>query len=95
MSRFRKYTNQDIRIEAPQPCDFLIINVCGMTYETLKSTLEMFPDTLLGNPERRRRYFVECKDAYFFARHRKCFDAILYYYQSGGLLVGYYLTKHQ
>lgn len=67
--------------------DFVNINVCGMMYETLKNTLERFPTTLLGNQERRKNYFVKCKNAYFFDRNRQSFEAILYYYQSGGILI--------
>lgn len=32
------------------------------------------------------RYFDPCRSEYFFDRSRTCFDAILYYYQSGGRL---------
>lgn len=67
--------------------DFLFIDVCGMKYVTLKKTLERFPKTLLGNKNRRRPYFVKLRNAYFFDRNRQCFESILYYYQSGGLLV--------
>ena len=67
--------------------DFIVINVCGMTYETLLTTLETFPFTLLGNGDRRKKYFVECKQSYFFDRNRQSFEAILYYYQSGGTLI--------
>ena len=67
--------------------DFVYINVCGMMYETLKRTLERFPSTLLGNEESRKQYFVNCKNAYFFDQNRQCFEAILYYYQSKGLLI--------
>merc|ERR1712025_78012 len=67
--------------------DFVHINVSGMLYETLNSTLERFPNTLLGNPESRKHYYVECKNAHFFDRHRGCFEAILFFYQSGGLLI--------
>ena len=35
----------------------VIINVSGMTFETKETTLSRFPDTLLGNPSRRQRYF--------------------------------------
>ncbi|CAF3671717.1 unnamed protein product, partial [Rotaria sordida] len=29
--------------------DRIIINVCGQRYETWRTTLELYPDTLLGN----------------------------------------------
>lgn len=33
-----------------------------------------------------RRFFDPSRNEYFFDRNRNCFDAILYYYQSGGRL---------
>ena len=85
MSAHAKYQEQQQILLTED--DFVHINVSGMTYETLTSTLERFPSTLLGNPETRKRYYVKCKNAYFFDRHRACFEAILYFYQSGGLLI--------
>lgn len=32
------------------------------------------------------RFFDPSRNEYFFDRNRNCFDAILYYYQSGGRL---------
>lgn len=64
----------------------VIINIGGKKYETFEHTLNQFPNTLLGNPEKRKRYFDEKNNEYFFDRHRSSFTAILYYYQSGGLL---------
>ena len=62
------------------------INISGKIYETLYSTLARFPDTLLGNPERRAKYFDQERQEFFFNRNRNAFDAILFYYQSNGLL---------
>ncbi|XP_074593703.1 potassium voltage-gated channel subfamily A member 1-like isoform X2 [Brevipalpus obovatus] len=67
-------------------CERVLINVSGMKFETTLRTLNMFPDTLLGDPERRVRYYDPHRHEYFFDRCRICFDAILYYYQSGGRL---------
>ena len=67
--------------------DFININVCGMLYETLESTLQRYPSTLLGNRERRKHYYVSSKGAYYFDRNRQCFEAILHYYQSEGTLI--------
>ncbi|NXN30118.1 KCNA3 protein, partial [Nycticryphes semicollaris] len=58
----------------------------GRRFETLGRTLLRFPDTLLGDPRRRRRYFDPQRREYFFDRHRGAFGAVLYYYQSGGRL---------
>ena len=64
----------------------IVINIGGKKYETYESTLNQFPNTLLGNPDKRKKYFDEKNNEYFFDRHRSSFTAILYYYQSGGLL---------
>lgn len=63
-----------------------ILQVSGMRFETQLRTLNQFPDTLLGDPCRRMRYFDPLRNEYFFDRNRPTFDAILYYYQSGGRL---------
>ncbi|XP_022050206.1 potassium voltage-gated channel subfamily A member 7 [Acanthochromis polyacanthus] len=64
----------------------LAINVSGMRYETQLRTLAQFPDSLLGDPRRRLRYFDPLRNELFLDRNRACFDAILYFYQSGGRL---------
>uniref|UniRef100_G3PP55 Potassium voltage-gated channel, shaker-related subfamily, member 7 n=1 Tax=Gasterosteus aculeatus TaxID=69293 RepID=G3PP55_GASAC len=64
----------------------LAINVSGMRYETQLRTLAQFPDSLLGDPGRRLRYFDPVRNELFLDRSRVCFDAILYFYQSGGRL---------
>ena len=67
--------------------DLVKINVCGMIYETLHTTLNKFPDTLLGDKSRLNRQYVESKGFYYFDRNRQAFEAILYYYQTGGILL--------
>lgn len=67
-------------------CERVVINVSGLRFETQLRTLNQFPDTLLGDPVRRIRYFDPLRNEYFFDRNRPSFDAILYYYQSGGRL---------
>jgi len=37
------------------------------------------PTTLLGNPSKRARYWVESRLEYFFDRHRPSFDVIYAY----------------
>lgn len=64
----------------------VIINISGLRYETRRRTLERFPDTLLGDARRRDRYYDTSRHEYFFDRNRMSFDAVLYYYQSGGRL---------
>ncbi|EDO41569.1 predicted protein, partial [Nematostella vectensis] len=63
------------------------INVSGMVYETLESTLDRFPTSLLGCREKRSVYFDSMKKEYFFDRNRVAFDSILYFYQSNGKLL--------
>ena len=75
-SQQRKRFNERVRI-----------NISGTTYETMEETLSRFPDTLLGCPTKRVKYFDEKHDEYFFNRNRLAFDAILFYYQSYGRLV--------
>ncbi|XP_077301080.1 potassium voltage-gated channel protein Shaker isoform X2 [Arctopsyche grandis] len=67
-------------------CERVVINVSGLKFETQLRTLNQFPETLLGDPSRRIRYFDPLRNEYFFDRNRPSFDAILYYYQSGGRL---------
>lgn len=67
-------------------CERVVINVSGLRFETQLKTLQQFPETLLGNPQKRNRYYDPLRNEYFFDRNRPSFDAILYFYQSGGRL---------
>ncbi|XP_067860899.1 potassium voltage-gated channel subfamily A member 3-like [Heptranchias perlo] len=67
-------------------CERTVINISGLRFETQLRTLAQFPDTLLGDPRKRMRYFDPLRNEYFFDRNRPSFDAILYFYQSGGRL---------
>lgn len=62
----------------------VLINIAGLRFETQLGTLNQFPDTLLGDPEKRIKYFDPLRNEYFFDRNRPSFDGILYFYQSGG-----------
>ena len=42
--------------------------------------------TLLGNAAKRRRYWDRRRSEIYLDRHRPTFQAVLYYYQSGGRL---------
>ncbi|XP_077399410.1 potassium voltage-gated channel subfamily A member 1-like isoform X2 [Vanacampus margaritifer] len=77
---------QDDECDGHECCERVVINVSGLRFETQLKTLAHFPDTLLGNPKKRMRYFDPLRNEYFFDRNRPSFDAILYYYQSGGRL---------
>uniref|UniRef100_A0AAZ3QUP2 BTB domain-containing protein n=1 Tax=Oncorhynchus tshawytscha TaxID=74940 RepID=A0AAZ3QUP2_ONCTS len=56
-------------------CERVVVNISGLRFETQLKTLSQFPETL---------YFDPLRNEYFFDRNRPSFDAILYYYQSGG-----------
>ena len=62
------------------------INVSGMRFETFLSTLERYPNTLLGSPKTRNLHYDQGSDEFFFNRNREAFDAILFFYQSYGIL---------
>nr|XP_043876705.1 shaker-related potassium channel tsha2-like [Solea senegalensis] len=67
-------------------CERVVINISGLRFETQLKTLAQFPCTLLGDPRKRMRFFDPLRNEYFFDRNRPSFDAVLYYYQSGGRL---------
>lgn len=69
------------------PNDRVVVNVSGLKFETLAETLEQYPDSLLGDSQKRAEYYDEARNEYFFDRNRPAFDAILFYYQSGGKLL--------
>uniref|UniRef100_A0A4W3IS99 Potassium voltage-gated channel subfamily A member 2-like n=1 Tax=Callorhinchus milii TaxID=7868 RepID=A0A4W3IS99_CALMI len=70
----------------PECCGRAVINISGLRFETGLRTLGHFPDSLLGDPGKRMRYFDPLRNEYFFDRNRPSFDAILYFYQSRGRL---------
>lgn len=67
--------------------DRLTINISGAIYQTRQRTLARYPESLLGDPLKRQQYYCPKMNAYFFNRHRRAFESILFYYQSGGRLV--------
>lgn len=65
----------------------IVINVRGRLYETFVETLERFPNTLLGCSETLQVYYEMDKQQYCFGRRNvSSFDAILFFYQSNGIL---------
>lgn len=67
--------------------DLIQISVCGIIYDVLESTLQRYPNTLLGNPERRHQHFLKSRNLFYFDTNRQCFEAVLYYYQSRGTII--------
>ena len=68
-------------------CDRLVINVSGAIFEISEKKLVHFPQTLLGSPQNRQKYFDAQRKQYFFDRHRQAFEGILFYYQTEGRLI--------
>ena len=64
----------------------ITLNVRGCRYETFQETLEEFPETLLGSEEKRSKFYDPITDEYYIERDKCAFDAILFYYQSRGIL---------
>lgn len=62
----------------------LSINVSGRRFETWRTTLEKYPDTLLGSNEREFFFDEEFKE-FFFDRDPDIFRHILNYYRTGKL----------
>ncbi|KAL7672426.1 hypothetical protein ACOME3_007311 [Neoechinorhynchus agilis] len=59
------------------------INVGGLVFETLPSTLNRYPNALLANEKRLSKYWVSHRKQYFFDRSRRSFVEIFNYYQTG------------
>ena len=60
----------------------ITIIVRGKLFQTYESTLDFFPETLLGNKLFRSHYYDYKSNEYRFDRCFYSFDAILFYYQS-------------
>lgn len=64
----------------------LKFNVSGTIFETYEHTLEQFPMTTLGCPLLRGEYYHSSDNLYVLPCNKFAFDAILFYYQSNGIL---------
>lgn len=71
---------------APSDRPRIRINIRGHKYETFTSTLDRFPETLLGSDGGRDRFYDTLNEELCFNRDPNSFDAILFFYQSGGIL---------
>lgn len=74
--------------------DRIVINISGGRFETNLSTINRFPQTLLGDPKKRDKYFDYFRNEYYFERHRESFEWILYYYQSSGKFLSRPINVH-
>lgn len=50
------------------PNERIVINVSGLYFETWSLTLSRFPNTLLGDPFKRKKYFDFRNNEFFFER---------------------------
>ena len=67
-------------------CERVRINVSGQYFETRVGLLNRHPETILGCPEKRQRFYDQSRDELFIDRHRPSFEAIFAYFQYGGKL---------
>ena len=61
-------------------------NICGQKYEVLHTTLRRYPNTLLADEDKMAKFWDEKRQEFFLDRNRACFEAVLTYYQSKGIL---------
>nr|XP_046168160.1 potassium voltage-gated channel subfamily D member 3-like isoform X2 [Oncorhynchus gorbuscha] len=64
--------------------ELIILNVSGRRFQTWRTTLDRYPDTLLGSSEKQFFYDEETKE-YFFDRDPDSFRSILNFYRTGKL----------
>lgn len=86
VSGLSEETDSDIHLCTDEECRRIIINVSGLKFETQIKTLNRYPNTLLGDRNKRCFYWDKKRNEFFFDRHRLTFQSILYFYQSGGRL---------
>ena len=85
--RRRKALGRSDYCYSPRQKQRIKIYIRGKLFETYESTLNFHPETLLGNKLFREHYYDQKIHAYKFDdRCFYCFDAILFYYQSHGIL---------
>ncbi|KAG5274762.1 hypothetical protein AALO_G00139850 [Alosa alosa] len=64
--------------------ELIILNVSGRRFQTWRTTLDRYPDTLLGSSEKEFFYNEEAKE-YFFDRDPDAFRSVLNFYRTGKL----------
>ncbi|XP_039605370.1 potassium voltage-gated channel subfamily D member 3 isoform X1 [Polypterus senegalus] len=64
--------------------ELIVLNVSGRRFQTWRTTLDRYPDTLLGSSEKEFFYNEETKE-YFFDRDPDVFRSILNFYRTGKL----------
>ncbi|KAI4549172.1 hypothetical protein MG293_001502 [Ovis ammon polii] len=64
--------------------ELIVLNVSGRRFQTWRTTLERYPDTLLGSTEK-EFFFNEDTKEYFFDRDPEVFRCVLNFYRTGKL----------
>ncbi|XP_063071821.1 potassium voltage-gated channel subfamily D member 3-like [Engraulis encrasicolus] len=64
--------------------ELIVLNVSGRRFQTWRTTLQRYPDTLLGSTEKEFFYDEEAKE-YFFDRDPDAFRSVLNFYRTGKL----------
>lgn len=67
--------------------DQINVLISGKRFSIKKSQLNIYPKTLLGNKEKRKKFYDKKNQIYKFDRHPAIFESILYYYLNPGLLI--------
>ncbi|CAF0965304.1 unnamed protein product [Rotaria magnacalcarata] len=62
-------------------------NCLGAIFLIRETSLDRFPNTLLGDPKRRTSFYSKVKQQYIIDRHIISFEAIINYYETGKLVV--------
>ncbi|XP_062842468.1 potassium voltage-gated channel subfamily D member 3-like [Trichomycterus rosablanca] len=64
--------------------ELIVLNVSGRRFQTWRTTLDRYPDTLLGSTEKEFFYNEDTKE-YFFDRDPDAFRSVLNFYRTGKL----------
>ncbi|XP_063683294.1 potassium voltage-gated channel subfamily A member 2-like isoform X2 [Bolinopsis microptera] len=79
------HQTRDRAVSSSKNRDIVTLNVGGLCFQTRRSTLRRYPETLLGSDEIESYYEAE-RGEYFFDRNRAVFQPILGYYLSNGVM---------
>nr|XP_039252024.1 uncharacterized protein LOC120329455 isoform X1 [Styela clava] len=85
--RYQDYHRRtdEICFESPTARD-ITFNVSGQYYRIDPKVLSRFPNTMLGNQEKRAKYWDSLRKEYFLDRHRATFEVVIDYYLKDGKL---------
>ncbi|ELU04649.1 hypothetical protein CAPTEDRAFT_73530, partial [Capitella teleta] len=69
------------------------INVSGLIFETCMCVLEKYPETILGDPLKRKRYWDPDREEFFIDAHPPSFEAIFLFLQTGKIKKPYEVPR--